>query len=174
MATVLAATAHTISGGLAPFWLIVITALLATPAAVWLVGRAPSTWRTGAVVLASQGLFHAFFSIAGSADPGAAAAHLHPGSPSPLGSALPHIHVAGAAMTTTHLIAAGITVAALVAGERLIGVIARGIRRLARLMSPLVPPPALSRTVPVRRRRFAPSRPVRSSLSLRGPPIAVA
>jgi len=167
----LAATAHTISGGLAPLWLIVVTALLVTPVAVWLVGRAPSAWRTGAVVLASQGLFHTFFSIAGAADLGAAAAHLHPGSPSPLGSALPHAHVAGAAMTTTHLIAAGITVAALVAGERLIGVIARGIRRLSRLMSPLVPPPELTHTLPVRRRRFAPARRVRSSLSLRGPPI---
>ncbi|QLD11060.1 hypothetical protein [Microbacterium oleivorans] len=174
VATTLAATAHTISGGLAPLWLIVATTLLVTPAAVWLVGRAPSVWRTTAVVLASQGLFHTFFSIAGSADLGAAAVHLHSAAPAAFGSATPHVHVAGASMSATHVIAAALTVAVLVSGERLIGIVARGMRRLERMLSPIVPPPALIRSAPSRHRRFTPARRVRSSLSLRGPPVTTA
>lgn len=173
IATVLAATAHTISGGLAPLWLIAAAALLATPVSVWLVGRTPSSGRTALVVLASQGLFHTFFSIAGSANPAAASAHVHPGSQLALAS-VSHAHPASASMTATHLAAAALTTLALVVGERLIAAIARGIRRFERLMAPVAPVPALVRSSPDRRRRFIVARPVRSSLSRRGPPVATA
>ncbi|MDD7929185.1 hypothetical protein [Microbacterium thalli] len=173
IATVLAATAHTLSGGLAPLWLIAAAALLATPVSVWLVGRTPSSGRTALVVLASQGLFHTFFSIAGSANPGAASAHLHPGSQLAL-AAGSHAHAASPSMTATHVAAAALTILALVVGERAIGAIARGIRRVERLLSPVAPVPALLRLTPDRRRRFVVARPVRSFLSLRGPPVATA
>lgn len=170
IATVFAATAHTISGGLAPLWLIVAATLLTAPAAVWLVGRAPSAWRTGLVVLASQGLFHTFFSIAGAADPTAPVPHVHGGA-LPAVAPLSHAHAVGTNMTATHVLAAAVTVATLVAGERLVRLIHRGIRRFARLMSPSM----RTRTPLLRpvagRERILPARRLRSSLSLRGPPV---
>ncbi|MDF2917776.1 MAG: hypothetical protein K0S70_1993 [Microbacterium sp.] len=173
IATVFAATAHTISGGLAPLWLIVVATVLAAPASVWLVGRAPSAWRTGLVVLASQGLFHTFFSIAGSADPTAPLVHVHGGTLTAL-APLPHTHASGMNMTATHVVAAAVTVATLVAGERLVRLIHRGIRRFVRLMSPSV----RARTPLLRpaagSMRVVPARRLRSSLSLRGPPVATA
>ncbi|MFS0712488.1 hypothetical protein ABC195_01295 [Microbacterium sp. 2P01SA-2] len=173
IATVFAATAHTLSGGLAPLWLIVVATALAAPAAVWLVGRAPSAWRTGLVVLASQGLFHTFFSIAGSADPTAPLPHIHGATMTAL-APLPHLHAVGTNMTATHVLAAAVTVATLVVGERLIRLIHRGIRRFARLMSPSLRPrtPLLRPTAATE--RVVPARRLRSSLSLRGPPVATA
>lgn len=173
VATVLAATAHTIAGGLAPLWLIVAAGLLASPIAVWLVGRAPALWRTGLVVAASQGLFHAFFAVAGSADPGAAVAHAHAGTAAQLaGSAAGHAHAVTPTMAATHLLAAAITVLVLVVGERVIGALGRGRRRIALLLAPLVPLRAPALPSPARRRRFAPAPRARSVLSLRGPPVA--
>lgn len=171
IATVFAATAHTISGGLAPLWLIVVATLLAAPAAVWLVGRAPSAWRTGLVVLASQGLFHTFFSIAGAADPTAPVPHTHGGG-LPALAPLAHTHAVSSGMTATHVLAAAVTVATLVAGERLVRAIHRGILRFVRLMSPSVRARTpMLRPVP-RRERVAAARRLRFSLSLRGPPVA--
>ncbi|WP_424447412.1 hypothetical protein [Microbacterium arborescens] len=175
VATVLAATAHTISGGLAPLWLIAVAILLAAPVAVWLAGRTPSPWRTGLAALASQGLFHTFFSIVGAADPARPVPHVHGHLASlALSAPLEHTHALTADMTVTHLLAAGVTVAALVAAERLIRIIHRGIRRFVRLLSPVARPrtPLLR---PVSRGiRILPVRRLRSSLSLRGPPVATA
>ena len=173
IATVFAATAHTISGGLAPLWLIVVATALAAPAAVWLVGRAPSAWRTGLVVLASQGLFHTFFSIAGSADPTAPLSHIHGATMTAL-APLPHLHAVGTNMTATHVLAAAVTVATLVAGERLVRLIHRGIRRFVRLMSPSVRARTPLLRAAVGSARVVPARRLRSSLSLRGPPVATA
>ncbi|MDD7944943.1 hypothetical protein PUW79_09915 [Microbacterium sp. NE2HP2] len=173
IATVFAATAHTISGGLAPFWLIVVATLLAAPAAVWLAGRAPSAWRTCLVVLASQGLFHTFFSIAGSTDPTAPLGHVHGGTLAALGP-VAHTHAFGMNMTATHVVAAAVTVATLVVGERLVRLIHRGIRRFVRLMSPSVRARTPLLRPAVGSTRVVPARRLRSSLSLRGPPVATA
>ena len=176
VATVLAATAHTIGGGVAPAWLIAATVLLVSPLAVWLVGRAPSLRRTGLVVVASQGFFHVFFAAAGSADPSAAVAHQHAASGTApiLGVAADHAHALSAGMVATHLIAAALTVAALVVGERVVGAVRRGIRRIVRFFSPVAPPSRACRPSAARRRRFAPARRIRSALSLRGPPVTAA
>ena len=57
-----AATAHTLAGdGAPPVWLLLAVTALAAPLAVWLTGRALSTWRTAAIVILSQTLLHAAF-----------------------------------------------------------------------------------------------------------------
>ncbi|SDQ83462.1 hypothetical protein [Microbacterium sp. cf332] len=174
IATILAATAHTISGGLAPLWLIVAATLLAAPIAVFLAGRTPSLWRTGLVVLASQGLFHTFFSLAGSATAPVLAPHVHT-TGLPAAAPLAHVHAgAGAGMTATHVLAAVITVAALALGERVVRSILGGLRRLARLLASPIPPPTSPRPRAVGERCVLPARLLRSSLSLRGPPVAFA
>ncbi|KAA9089949.1 hypothetical protein [Microbacterium radiodurans] len=183
IATVLAATAHTISGGLAPLWLIAAAAVLATPVSVWLVGRAPSPVRTGLVVLASQGLFHTLFGLAGSADPAladatsGAAVHLHSavflGGAGDAGTAGSHLHALTPTMTATHLAAAAVTAVLLSCGERMLHAVARGIRRVLGILSPLVPPVFPAAAAPADRRWRPASLALRSSLTLRGPPVLV-
>ncbi|MEH3088658.1 MAG: hypothetical protein PGN24_03335 [Microbacterium arborescens] len=176
VATVLAATAHTIGGGLAPAWLIAATVLLVSPLAVWLVGRAPSLRRTGLVVVASQGFFHAFFAVAGAADPSASVVHQHAASASApiIGLSMSHPHVLSVGMASTHLIAAALTVAVLALADRAVDAVRRGIRRIRRFFSPAVAEPRACSPTAVRRRRLAPARRLRSALSLRGPPVTTA
>ena len=69
IATVAAATAHTLAGGGAPSpAFVAAVGILAAPFAVLLVGRRLSAWRVAATVLASQTLFHAAFAITADAD----------------------------------------------------------------------------------------------------------
>jgi hypothetical protein len=176
-ATVIAATAHTLAGGGAPPpLLIVVVGLLASPFAVALVGRRPSSWRIALVVAASQALFHGAFVLASSAT-GAPplAVHAHgatmvAGPAHSMVSALPE-----PPMLLGHVIAAAATTLALVHGERMLRAVGRGIHRLlARTVSGAAPAPAPRRVrpVPSSRTRSPRSTPL-TALSRRGPPAFV-
>lgn len=172
VSTLIAATAHTLSGGLAPLWLMVAAALLASPLAVWLVGRTPSLVRTAAVVATSQGLFHVFFAVAGGSDPAAASAHTHGTTALDLeASTAIHLHAPSATMIGGHLVAALVTTILLVHGERMLSALGRGIRRLFS-RSGVTPLPRRPRTLAPAPTAFRPhARVVLSSLSRRGPPV---
>lgn len=172
VSTLVAATAHTLSGGIAPLWLMVAAALLATPVSVLLVGRRPSTARTALVVLASQGLFHTFFGFAGAADPSLASGHLHVGAAET--APLPHLHAPSLGMVAAHVLAAAVTLALLAHGERMLSALGRGILRLIRRLTPVVPVlrrPVSAGVATSRRPGFSL---VRGTLSLRGPPAVAA
>lgn len=168
VAVVIAATAHTLSGGGAPpLWLLVAVTALAAPIAVALAGPAPALWRTGAVVAVSQALLHTAFAAIGSA-PVAAARHDH-------GAVALIVESGGvtvdAEMVAGHALAALVTTVLLAWGERMLRELARGVSRRLRLLTghtatlPAAPSRAVPATLPaVPRIQIA-------SLSRRGPPV---
>jgi hypothetical protein len=171
VATVVAATAHTLAGGGAPAPLLVAAvAILCSPFATALIGRGLSAWRVASAVLVSQVLFHLAFAITAGTDPAATtASHAH------------HLALPGTAaavlpdgpMTAGHVVAAIATVLALYFGERMLRALGRGIRSLfsrARAIAPRPPVPRLVATVP---RPLRQQRVVLSGLSRRGPPSLV-
>lgn len=174
IATIVAATAHTLAGGGAPSpALIAATGILATPFAVALVGRRPAAWRIASVVLAAQALFHVAFAMTAGADASAdASAHVHHFTA--LGSsALPGV-VPDAPMLVGHVLAAGATVLALFSGERMLRALGRGIRSVLSRARSVATRPSSPRLV------AAPTVPIRavaavalSGLSRRGPPAFV-
>lgn len=169
VAVVIAATAHTLSGGGAPpLWLLVAVTALAAPIAVALAGPAPALWRTGAVVAVSQALLHTAFAAIGSTAPLAAARHDH-------GTVALIVESGGvtvdAEMVAGHALAALVTTVLLAWGERMLRGLARGVSRRLRLLTghtatvPAAPPRAVPATLPaVPRIQIA-------SLSRRGPPV---
>ncbi len=177
VAVVIAATSHTIGGGVAPApWLVLAVALLAWPVAVLLVGRRPSLVRIGTAVAAAQALLHVAFAAVGSADPRAAAPAAHGGHLSH-GAGLmagawdvPAVVHADPAMLAAHALAAVLTAALLARGEAVLRAVLRGIRRLLDRRAPALPSPTRppTRTVPMP--RLAASVVLLSPLSRRGPP----
>ena len=171
IATVVAATAHTLAGGGAPSpALVAAVGILAAPFAVALIGRRLSAWRTGTTVLASQALFHVAFAVTADADP----ASLHGHHVTHLGGDLSSIVLPDAPMFIAHVLAAVATVAALCGGERMLRALGRGIRSVftrARGMAPRAPMPRLV-ALPGASLRIAECIPV-SDLSRRGPPAFV-
>ena len=171
VATIVAATAHTVAGGGAPAPAFVLAlGTLAAPFAVALVGRRLSAWRVATVVLASQSLFHVAFAVTAAADPGA----LHGHHLAELGGDLHPVAVPDAPMLLAHALAAVATVVALYSGERMLRALGRGIRSLFTRLRGMVPRPALPRQAP---RPTGPahvtSRIVLSDASRRGPPVLV-
>jgi len=172
VATVVAATAHTLAGGGAPApSLVAAVGILAAPFGVAVVGRRLSAWRVGATVLASQALFHLAFAITAGADPSAAHSHhvrvLVGGGIAPV--ALPD-----APMLVAHVLAASATVAGLCGGERMLRALGRGIRSVLARARVIVPAPPVPALVTAERQRPAPAaRTVLSGLSRRGPPAFV-
>lgn len=172
VATIVAATAHTLAGGGAPApALVAAVGVLASPFAVALVGRRLAAWRTGAVVLASQSLFHVAFALTSGADP--AAAHGH--HLAPLGGDSIALVLPDAPMLAAHVLAAAVTIAGLYGAERMLSALGRGIRsifRRARCVTPHASP-RRAVTVPARPARLV-VRPVLSGgISRRGPPAFV-
>lgn len=174
IATIVAATAHTLAGGGAPSpALIAATGVLATPFAVALVGRRPAAWRIASVVLAAQALFHVAFAMTAGADASAdASAHAHHFTA--LGSSAPPGVVPDAPMLVGHVLAAGATVLALFSGERMLRALGRGIRSVLSRARSVATRPSSPRLV------AAPTVPIRavaavalSGLSRRGPPAFV-
>lgn len=152
VATLVAATAHTLAGGGAPpWWLLLSLALLTSPIAVGLIGRRPSMRGTAASVVAAQLALHVAFAAVGAGDPTAAApgtGHAgHAGAPA-VGIALGRSFAAGghlhldAGMIAAHLVAAAATILLLTHGERLVRAIARGIQRVLRRALPVLAPPS--------------------------------
>ncbi len=173
IATIFAATSHTLAGGGAPAPVLVATlGILASPLAVALVGRRLSAWRAAATVLAAQGLFHLSFALTAGVDAGAMAGHVH--GPTAAGAALPAAWLLpDAPMLLGHVVAAAATVVLLYAGERMLRALGRGIRSVLRRAADIAPRP----TVRVRLLLVAAvtaARGVRlSDLSRRGPPSFV-
>lgn len=171
VATVVAATAHTLAGGGAPSpAFVAAVGILASPFAVALVGRRLALWRVGATVLASQALFHTAFAVTAAADPAA----LHGHHVTQLGGDLSAVVLPDAPMLAAHVLAAVATVAALHGGERMLHALARGIRSVFARMRRITPPAPLPRVVPLQAGVLrAPARVVLSDLSRRGPPAFV-
>lgn len=173
VATIVAATAHTLSGGGAPPPALVgVIGILASPLAVLLVGRRLSAWRIGAAVVAGQALFHVAFAATAGADAGAATAvHAHAAELS--GSAAASGLLPDGPMLLGHLLAAAATMLALYGGERMLRALGRGIhsvlRRTQEPVTATVAVPRVAWTAPL---VHAPGL-VLSDLSRRGPPSLV-
>lgn len=179
IATVLAATAHTLAGGGAPaWWMVVGVALLVLPCSVWLAGRRMGAAGTMTSVLLTQALLHvAFVLLDGAATVRIGGGHHHGSTAAlvtlsmPNGEAASHAHLTPG-MLVTHAVAGVLTVVLLLTGEAAVRRIARGLRSaVARVLSPIVSPP--------RPRLLAPAHAVTgpapvflSVLSRRGPPAA--
>ena len=171
VATLVAATAHTLAGGGAPsLALVVAIAVLASPVGVLLAGRRLATWRVAASVVVSQALFHVAFALTADADP----TMLHGHHVAHLGGDLSAVVLPAPPMMLAHLVAAAATVLALTRGERMLRALGRGIRSLFAPVVAVVPPAAQPRQValPARRVRVR-ARTVLSDLSRRGPPVFV-
>ncbi|MFB7893343.1 hypothetical protein ACFC1I_14170 [Microbacterium sp. NPDC056044] len=171
VATVVAATAHTLGGGGAPApALVAAVGILAAPFAVALVGRRVSAWRIGATVLASQSLFHVAFAVTAGADPAA----LHGHHVTHLGEGLSAVVLPDAPMFAAHVLAAVATIAALYGGERMLRSLGRGIRSLFSRLRGVAPRPSLRRIAPAAAGPvLVAARTVLSDLSRRGPPAFV-
>lgn len=168
VATVTAATAHTLSGGGAPpFWLLVAVVVLATPLGIALVGRRPALWRIALAVAASQALLHATFAAVGPAAPAMAVGHDHGALLPALG---PAVALADPAMLAGHALAGLVTTALLAYGERMLRALGRGMRRVLRRASARIPVIAWPEPVPAPLFRTRLPRVDLDSLSRRGPP----
>ncbi|MBD7957079.1 hypothetical protein H9651_05480 [Microbacterium sp. Sa4CUA7] len=172
IATLVAATAHTLSGGGAPHPLLLIAvAALAAPPAVWLAGRRAAWWRTAGVVAGAQALFHGAFALVGDAHP-LPSSHAHHRQVD-IASLPPLVMIDGdATMTIGHLLAALVTILAVLRGEQLVRRIARGLRRhISRLAVTLPSPIARPRPLTVCQAPRRVRRTTTSALSRRGPPV---
>ncbi len=173
IATIIAATSHTLAGGGAPSPVLVgVLGILASPLATALIGRRLSAWRVGAGVVASQGLFHTAFAMTAGVDPAGVRGHVHDVQlvgGAPAAGLLPD-----GAMLTGHLLAAAATLVVLYYGERMLRALGRGIRSLLRradapvrvvvpFVGSLPAPVVLPRAVGV----------ALSDVSRRGPPSSV-
>jgi len=175
IATVVAATSHTLAGGGAPSpALVAVLGILASPLAIALAGRRLSAWRIGVTVLASQALFHGAFAVTADVDPSVAAiAHAHHatllGAPDPVGGLLPD-----APMLVGHVLAAAATMLALYCGERMLRALGRGIRSILRRAGEPAPAPIVLLRIAAGAPPTLPARGVvLSDVSRRGPPALV-
>ncbi|MHC2997805.1 hypothetical protein OB08_00615 [Microbacterium sp. HJ5] len=173
IATVLAATSHTLAGGGAPPPLLVgVLGILASPVAIALIGRRLSAWRVGAAVVASQALFHVAFTLTAGVGTAGVAGHVH--RPVLEGSAATTALLPDAPMLAGHLIAAATTMIVLHQGERMLRALGRGIRSLLRRADAPAPAPSVSpRRITVLVREPGATGVVLSDLSRRGPPSSV-
>jgi hypothetical protein len=175
VATIVAATAHTLAGGGAPApALVAAIGILVAPFAVALIGRTLAAWRVATVVVAAQGLFHVAFALTADADASPASVHSHhflASHPHALAGAV----APDAPMLAGHLLAAAVTVLALFHGERMLRALGRGIRSMFSRLDLVAPrPPAPHRAPTPSDQARAVVRVVLSDLSRRGPPAFVA
>lgn len=173
IATIVAATSHTLAGGGAPAPALVgILGILASPLAIAFVGRRLSAWRVGATVVASQALFHTAFAVTAGADPSAASGHVH--HPTLGAAALTAGILPDAPMLVGHALAAVATILALYCGERMLRALGRGIRSiLRRADAPATGPLALLRVAAAIAVVARATGILLSDLSRRGPPSSV-
>lgn len=165
VATILASTAHTLSGGGAPpLWLLLAVTVLAVPIAVALIGRRPSLPRLAGTVAVAQIMLHTAFAAVGTDAPATLHGHMHT-----LASFDVALSPTDAGMTAGHAVAAVVTTFLLATGERMLAATARGIRRVLRAPDPrALPVAAPPRPVSWRPRLHAVL--ILTSMSRRGPP----
>lgn len=174
IATIIAATSHTLAGGGGPSpALVAVIGVLAAPLAVLLIGRRLTALRVGATVVVAQAMFHVAFALAAGADPAVSAGHVHDrtlhAAPSFAGVVLPD-----APMLLAHTVAAAATMLALYGGERMLRALGRGIRSvLRRAVEPALAPPVVLRRWAGASDPAARHGVVLSDLSRRGPPALV-
>ncbi|GAA5211248.1 hypothetical protein [Microbacterium kyungheense] len=178
VATLVAATAHTLAGGGPPApALVAAVGVLAAPFGVAMVGRRLSAWRIAVSVLASQVLFHLAFALTAGADPSAPHAHhvtVLVGGGGPAGAErFAAIALPDTAMLLAHVLAAVATVAGLYGGERMLRALGRGIRSLLARVRVAPPPPSPALVAAQGERRIRPARTALSGVSRRGPPAFV-
>lgn len=133
VATLLAATSHTLAGGAAPHPLLVVAmAAILIPAATVLVGARPSRSRLALTVAVSQAAFHLVFQLLGSPVAGAAGGgHDHHLDLSALGPLVASAAPDGA-MLAGHVVAAALTTALMWRGESIVRQIAGWMLALLR------------------------------------------
>ncbi|AUG31219.1 hypothetical protein IC744_06405 [Microbacterium hominis] len=172
IATTLASTGHTFGGGAAPsLWLLVAVTVLAAPLAVAMVGRRRSLPRLAAAIATAQIALHTAFAVVGGAAPVTPAGHEHVMPGVAIGVATTHAggHLT-AAMLIGHLVAALVTIALVAYGERLLAMIARGVRRLLARAAVTAPGPRPRAHAAPTDRRIALPLFLLSALRRRGPP----
>ncbi|WP_255266105.1 hypothetical protein [Microbacterium hominis] len=172
IATTLASTGHTFGGGAAPsLWLLVAVTVLAAPLAVAMVGRRRSLPRLAAAIATAQIALHTAFAVVGGAAPVTPAGHEHVMPGVAIGVATTHAggHLT-AAMLIGHLVAALVTIALVAYGERLLAMIARGVRRLLARTGVTAPGPRPRAHAAPTDRRIALPLFLLSALRRRGPP----
>lgn len=178
IATLVAATSHTVAGGPAPAMLLVVAmAVLLTPVTAVLAGARPGLGRLAAAVAVGQAAFHAVFQLLG-APTGQGAAiggpHAHHGAALLLRSAAVDAgaRTEDAGMYLAHAVAAALTVALLWRGEQAVRAIARAtVSLLRRARAPRLPvsarpPRAVAATPPP-----AAASALLSAAPRRGPPV---
>lgn len=146
-ATFVALASHVLAGGESPTWIGVLAPwTLSVAASTLIAGRTLSLPRLSAAVVASQGLFHALFSLGAApaaTATGAAAAGSHAGHGAPVAFDATAIAAsADAAMWGWHAVAAVVTIAALYHGERVLTLLATLTSRFARWVAAILPAPA--------------------------------
>lgn len=174
VATILAATSHTIAGGAAPHPLLVLAVMsLVVPIAALIIGERASRFRVAATVLVSQAAFHVVFQLLGTpTGTTVLSGHQHHLDLSSLGPV-----VAATApdllMVIGHLVAAAITTASVWHGESMVRAVAGWVQAQLRRAVAASPashrhpsPPAFSLPLLV-------DRALSTSLSRRGPPAIV-
>ena len=173
IATVLAATSHTLAGGGAPSALLVgVLGVLASPVAIALVGRRLSAWRVAATVVASQALFHVAFAVTAGVDTSTLGGHVHHATLD-AGGAVSGVLPDGP-MVAGHVVAAAATMLLLYYGERMLRALGRGIHLVLRRAVVHAAAPVHLVRVAVQGVRVLPARGlVLSDASWRGPPSSV-
>ncbi|MBO0980618.1 hypothetical protein [Microbacterium sp. SD291] len=144
VATLVAATSHTIAGGAAPHPLLMLAmATVLVPPAAFLIGARASRSRLALTVLASQAAFHLVFQVLGSPTGGAVTGgggeHAHHQDLTSLGPVLASASP-DAAMLTGHVIAAVLTSALLWRGESMVRIVAGWMLALLRHPVALIRP----------------------------------
>lgn len=171
VATLLAATSHTVAGGAAPHPLLVLAvATLLVPLAALLVGARMSRVRIAVTVLISQGLFHLVFQLLGTpTGTTTPAGHQHHLDLASLGPTVATT-VPDTLMLFGHVVAAILTTAVVCHGESSVRAVAgwmqARLRHAVAVFRPLPERPAL----PVLSIRQPNEQHFSASVSRRGPP----
>lgn len=173
MAVVLAAVSHTIGGGVAPSFVVLLAAAaISWPIATLLVGRRPSLLGQAAAVAAAQIALHSLFALIGAMQPAGAGAHVHDaaGAAAYLDAHPMSVIAPSTSMLAAHLVAALAALVLVRHGEGAVAEIRSWIVAVLRERVGRIPAPALPRVVVVRS-IAVPSAPVTGPTTLRGPPV---
>ncbi|KQQ68934.1 hypothetical protein [Microbacterium sp. Leaf320] len=171
VATLLAATSHTVAGGAAPHPLLVISVMtLVVPIAALIIGGRASRLRVAATVLVSQAAFHVVFQLLGTPTGTTVLSghqhHLDLSALSPMAAAT----APDLLMVNGHLGAAVITTALVWHGESMVRAVAGWVKARLRRAATAFRPSHRLPAPPVVALPLLVDRALSTSLSRRGPP----